>query len=120
MTSLTMNGHVDGDFALPDGVVRVTVSTELNPDTGITTETETGRYAVAACVQPLSPKELQTLTIGNERYADYKKIYINSGDFSIYDLRGYFEFLGGKWKPINLDRRDSRKYCRYVVARIDA
>lgn len=119
MTSLVMNGHVDGDFALPGGVVRVVVKSEINPDTGRTVETEVSRTTITACVQPASMKEIQTLVIGNERYVDYKKIYINEGDFSLFDLRGYFEFLGGRWKPLSLDRRDSRKYCKYIVARLD-
>lgn len=119
MTSLIMNGHVDGDFALPGGVVRVVVKSELNEDTGRVVETEVSRTTFTACVQPASMREIQTLAIGNERYVDYKKIYINEGDFSLLDLRGYFEFLGGRWKPLSIDRRDSRKYCKYIVARLD-
>lgn len=119
MTSLNMSGHVDGDFMLPSGVVRIVTKTEFNDDTGRMVETEVKRVSFSACVQPASMREIQVLQLGNERYVDFKKIYINSGDFSILDLKGYFEMLGGRWKPLSIDRRDSRMYCKIIVARLD-
>ena len=119
MTALSMSGHIDLNFNMPEGVVRVVVQTTFDPDTGRMVEREVKRFAVRASVLPVSPREISTLPIGNERYTDYRRIYINSGDFSFYDLRGYFELFGAKWKPLSIDRRDSRKYCKYVVARLD-
>lgn len=117
MAGLFFGGLIKGDFDSGFNVVRVT--TEKSYVDGIPTETEIKRTSFRANVQPMSDRELDFLSMGGERIVDARKIYINDDSFDELDLTGHFEFDGQKWKPIKIDKRPKRKYCKIVVSRVD-
>ena len=114
-----MSGHIDGVFksvdatrtgksggAYVDGLWVPGVETD-NPHT--------------VNIQPLTEKEIQSLSIGAERIGDMRKIYVNDGDMYNIAESDIWAFTGidGEFKTVSLDNRPWRNYCRIVVSRID-
>ena len=115
---LSMSGHISGGFDSRFGIIYVPRSVSYADGVPVAS-TRRGTPFVAT-VQPLCPKEIEALAIGADRIRDYRKLYINSGNMSVLErLDGRFEFLGEKWRPIEVDYRPTRRYCRVIVARID-
>lgn len=72
-------------------------------------------------IQPLTSKELQSLSIGAERINDVRKIYVNDGDlYSILPSDEWvFSDIDGVFRTVELDNRPRRNYCKAVVSRKD-
>lgn len=119
--TLSMLNHVSGE--LSTGTV-VFVKQKRTFVDGIAQISEASQTAFVANIQPLNPKELQSLGQGLERIQDYRKIYINSGHLEILDTldgdAGYIRLNGRKWKIISNDIRPTRHYCKLIVCRKDA
>lgn len=116
--SISMFGHIDSQF---DSQLNVRfVPVVVSEKDGFFQEKESSPISYTATVQPLKDKELSYLGIGLERIQDYRKIYINSGDLTkLATLTGYIEMMGERWKPISVDVRINRDYCRLIVVRED-
>lgn len=75
-----------------------------------------------ANVQPLNSREIKDLGIGLERIGDIRIVHINNATQDI-SLRDQWEFLGEKWKTMDVDNRSfigrNRNYCRLMLERID-
>lgn len=117
MAGLFFGGLIKGDFDSGLDVVRVI--TQGSYVDGIWQEQEIKSAPFRANVQPLSDRELNFLSNGGERIVDARKIYINDESFADLDLSGYFEFDGQRWKPIKIDKRKKRMYCKVIVSRVD-
>lgn len=116
--SLSMSGHIDGDFDSQMALQFVPIThTEEN---GIFREVEGQPVDYTANVQPMSMKEISYLGIGLERINDYRKAYINSGDLTpLQSFSGYFLLGGVRYKPVEMDIRISRDYCKLILAKRD-
>lgn len=116
MPVLNFWGAIKGDF---DSGLNVTyVKTQGQYVDGRYVKQEVSRHRVFANVQPVSDRELDFLSMGGRRIVDARKIYLNEQDTEKYDLEGYFEFLGAKWKPIKVDKRPKRSYMKFTVAQV--
>ena len=116
--SLSMSGHIDNDFDSQMALQFVPVThTEEN---GVFRDVEGQPVDYTANVQPMSMKEISYLGIGLERINDYRKAYINSGDLTpLQSFSGYFLLGGVRYKPVEMDIRINRDYCKLILARRD-
>jgi hypothetical protein len=117
--SLDMLGTIDDTFKSADAL-RTSKTGGYGAD---------GRYVGASGtpsphtvnIQPLTPKELQSLGIGAERINDVRKIYVNDGDlYSILPSDEWsFDGIDGVFRTVDLDNRPWRNYCKAIVSRKD-
>lgn len=72
-------------------------------------------------LQPLTDKEIDSLSKGGERIVDGRKIYINDGDLYSISPSDTWTFTGidGIFKTVKLDNRPWRNYCKAIVSRKD-
>lgn len=115
--SLSMSNHVDSVFYSGIRVNYTKYAQAWVNGRGVESAVETINFYCT--VQPLNPRELNALGIGNEREKDYRKIYINSGRMDAVNLQGRFTFSGEEWKVVNYDHRPNRNYLKVTVTRID-
>jgi hypothetical protein len=71
-------------------------------------------------IQPISDREIQSLQIGGERVVDYRKIYVNDGDFHALSPDAYWEFDANnrgveRYKVVKDDIRVWRNYAKLIV-----
>ncbi len=116
--SLSMSGHIDNDFDSQMALQFVPVThTEEN---GVFHEVEGQPVDYTANIQPMSMKEISYLGIGLERINDIRKAYINSGDLTVLQsFSGYFLLGGVRYKPVMMDIRISRDYCKLILTKRD-
>ena len=72
-------------------------------------------------IQPVSEKEIDSLSKGGERLVDARKIYVNDGDLYSISPSDDWTFTGidGIFKTVKLDNRPWRNYCKAIVSRKD-
>lgn len=115
---LSMAGMISGGFN--SGMNVYFVPETVSYIDGIAQKTESRKLKINCAVQPLNAREIQALGIGLDRIRDYRKIHVNDRTAAnFYGLTGHFEFDGAKWRPIDIDYRPLRVYCRVTVARMD-
>jgi len=117
--SLDMAGTIDDTFESV-GALRTTKTGGYGAN---------GRYVAVSSaparhtvnLQPLSVKDLQSLSIGAERANDVRKIYVNDGDlYSILPSDEWaFDTIDGTFRTVSLDNRPWRNYCKAIVSRKD-
>lgn len=121
--SLDMGGFIDSDFKSIDAN-QITKDGGYDGD-GIWQEgvdSEPIPYDVN--IQPLNDRELNNLNIGGERTQDYRKIYVNDGDFHALSPKAFWEFDANnngleRYKVIKSDIRVWRRYAKITVVLID-
>ena len=117
--SLNMLGHIDSVFKSTDASrFKTTGGSYVN---GLWVEGSEMPSPHTVNLQPLTEKEIQSLSIGAERINDTRKIYVNDGDlYSIAKSDTWtFTNVAGVFKSVALDNRPWRNYCKIIVSRID-
>ena len=116
--SLDMQGHIDDVFESFQAVRYSKTGGSRDADgVWVPGSETTSNHSVTA--QPVSDREFNALSNGNERIQDTRKIYVNDGvDASIQEADEW-EFLGQRWRCLSLDNRPWRNYCKAVVTRLD-
>jgi len=115
---LDMEGHIDDCFesapATRTPVAGSYVGGKWVDASGLSTP-----HAVT--IQPVSEKEIDSLSQGGERLVDARKIYINDGDLYSISPSDDWAFTGidGTFKTVKLDNRPWRNYCKAIVSRKD-
>ncbi len=117
MPTLNFGGLIKEDFDSGLEVVRI-FRTAGRYVEGVWVPGAETRKSFRANVQPASDREIAFLTNGGERIVDARRLYIND-DVGDVDLSGLFEFKGQRWKPVKIDNRPKRSYCKVIVARVD-
>jgi hypothetical protein len=115
--SLDMRGHVDSVFKS----VTVVHTTTGNGGyvNGIWYSSDSITQTFIANLQPVSDREIDFLIQAGERVIDVRRVYINSGDLSVIDQNGDWEFLNQRWKTVKCDNRPWRNYCKLIVSLYD-
>jgi hypothetical protein len=115
--SLDMRGQVDSVFKS----VTATRTTTGGGDyvNGIWQPAAPTTQTFIANLQPASDREIDFLIQGGERVIDARRLYINSGDLSVIDQTGDWEFLNQRWKTVKCDNRPWRNYCKLIVSLYD-
>ena len=102
---LSMTGLLSGGFDSQLSVVFIPETTTFEKGFAVVTDGAPITFSETT-VQPLRPKEIQALGVGLDRIRDYRKIYINTGNMeALQNLEGRFEFLGARWRVIEVDYR---------------
>lgn len=115
---LNMAGMISGGFN--SGMNVYFVPEEVEFVDGVAQESPGRKVKINCTVQPMVAREIQALGIGVDRIKDYRKIHVNdSSAKKFYGLKGHFEFDGSNWRPIDIDYRPLRTYCRVTLARND-
>ena len=117
--ALNMRNHVSGDLKSLT-INRFTKSGQYVDGYWVEEIVPSGSFD--ANVQPLNSREIKDLGIGLERIGDIRIVHINNATQDI-SLRDQWEFLGEKWKTMDVDNRSfigrNRNYCRLMLERID-
>lgn len=113
--SLNMRRHVSGDLKSAR-INRFTKSGQYVNGYWVEEITPSGSFD--ANIQPLNSREIKDLGIGLERIGDIRIVHINTNVESI-SLKDQWEFLGDRWKTMDVDNRPWRNYCRLMLERID-
>ena len=118
-----MLGHIDANFVSMDAN-QITVTGGDYDDDGIWQDGTEIASPYSATIQPLNSREINNLNIGGERVNDYRKIYVNEGDFHALSPSAYWEFDANnagiqRYKVYQSDIRVSRAYAKLVVVLID-
>ena len=121
--SLDMGGFIDADFqSIPANQIAITGSAyDAN---GVWVEGTEATLPYTVNIQHLNPRELQALSLGGERINDYRKIYVNDGDFHALSPLAFWEFNANnvgtqRYKVISSDIRKWRRYAKIMVVLID-
>lgn len=116
--SLDMIGHIDDCF---ESVAATRTTNTGGYVDGLWVDGVSASESHKVNVQPVSAKELQSLSIGGERVNDSRKIYVNDGDlFSITPSDTWaLDGIDGVFRCVALDNRPWRNYCKIVVVKID-
>ena len=123
MSSLDMGGFIDADFkSIPANQISQTGGAYDGEGLWVPGAETTTSYIVN--IQPLSPREIDSLQIGGERVKDYRRIYINQGDFQALSPKAFWEFDANnkgteRYKVISGDIRQWRNYAKIIVCLID-
>jgi hypothetical protein len=121
--TLDMSGFIDADFiSMPANQITQTGG-DYDGD-GIWQSGTESSLPYAVNIQPLNDRELNNLNIGGERVQDYRKIYVNDGDFHALSSDAFWEFDANnsgiqRYKAIKSDVRESRAYAKITVVLID-
>lgn len=118
MSTLSMQGHIDGVFRTVDVEFRRDVDGEyVNgiwvPGVPVVT------VFPNVTIQPLTDDELDLLLRAGQRITDGRKLYINNGPLDEILLNDDVWFLSQQWKVIKHDIRPWRKYAKIIVDRFD-
>lgn len=113
--SLNMRNHVSGDLK-SISINRFTKSGAYVDGYWIEDIVSSGTFD--ANIQPLNSREIKDLGIGLERIGDIRIVHVNNAVEDI-SLKDQWEFLGQKWKTMDVDNRPWRNYCRLMLERID-
>lgn len=116
--SLLMGGQIDGVFQ--------TVTVELRNEIGggyvngiwVDGTIEVTQFP-RVTIQPLSDRELENLFRAGQRIVDGRKLYVNNGDLTKFELAQDVWFSGQKWKIVKSDIRAWRQYAKIMVSRYD-
>ena len=130
MSSLDMGGFIDSDFvSIPANQISQTGGGYDGDGIWVPGAESTTPYAVN--IQPLNPRDIDSLQIGGERVNDYRRIYINQGDFHALSPKDFWEFDANnngveRYKVVALDNRGKRpeggawrNYAKIIVCLID-
>lgn len=115
--SLDMRGHVDSVFKSVTAVHKTTGNGDYV--NGIWQSSGSITQTFIANLQPASDREIDFLIQAGERVIDVRRVYINSGDLSVIDQNGDWEFLNQRWKTVKCDNRPWRNYCKLIVSLYD-
>jgi hypothetical protein len=121
--TLDMGGFIDADFqSIPANQISV-AGGDYDSD-GIWEDGTETPLPYVVTIQPLNDRELNNLNIGGERVEDYRKIYVNDGDFHALNPKAFWEFDANnvgvqRYKVIKSDIRVWRSYAKIMVALID-
>lgn len=121
--SLNMFGHIDSVFvSIPAKQVSQTGGDYDSDGIWVPGAESTTAYTVN--IQPLNPRDIDSLQIGGERVKDYRKIYVNNGDFHALSPKAFWEFDANnngteRYKVISGDIRQWRNYAKIIVCLID-
>ena len=121
--SLDMFGIIDNVFAsIPANQINITGGTYDGDGVWVPGAETTTAYTVN--IQPLNPREIDSLQVGAERIKDYRKIYVNDGDFHALSPNAAWEFNANnkgneRYKVISGDIRVWRSYAKIIVCLID-
>ena len=121
--SLDMSGFIDADFkSIPANQITQTGGYDGDGiwDSGI----DSPPIPYDVNVQTLNDRELNNLNIGGERVEDYRKLYINDGDFHALSPKAFWDFDANnvgtqRYKVIKSDIRKWRSYAKITVVLID-
>ena len=121
--SLSMLGHIDSTFVSIDAN-QITVAGGAYDSDGIYQDGTESILPYTVTIQPLNDRELNNLQIGGERVEDYRKIYVNDGDFHALSPKAFWEFDANnvgvqRYKVIKSDIRVWRSYAKITVVLID-
>lgn len=121
--SLSMLGHIDSTFKSIDAN-QISVSGGDYDSDGIWQDGTETELPYTVTIQKLNDRELNNLNLGGERVQDYRKIYVNSGDFHALSPSSFWEFNANnvgiqRYKVIKSDIRVWRSYAKITVALID-
>lgn len=120
--SLDMGGFIDDVFvSVPARQVNATEGDYVDGIWVPGSETTT-LYTVN--VQPLSTRDIDNLRIAGERILDYRKIYVNDGDYHELNPKAFWEMNVNnrgveRYKVIQSDVREWRRYAKIIVCLID-
>lgn len=123
MSSLDMGGFIDSDFvSIPANQISQTGGSYDGDGIWVPGAETTTAYT--ATIQPLSDREIDSLQVGGERVKDYRKIYVNNGDFHALSPKAFWEFDANnngteRYKVISGDIRQWRNYAKIIVCLID-
>lgn len=121
--SLDMGGFIDSDFvSIPAN--QISQSDGAYDDDGIWAPGGETTTPYIVNIQPLNPREIDSLQVGGERVRDYRKIYVNNGDFHALSPKAFWEFDANnngteRYKVISGDIRQWRNYAKIIVCLID-
>lgn len=120
--SLDMSGFIDETFESLEAVQVTTTGGDYVE--GIWVDGVETRDTYSVNLQPLTDREINTLEIGNERINDYRKIYINDGEYRNLSPAAMWEFDANgvgveTYKAINTDVRVWRNYAKIIVVKED-
>ena len=121
--SLDMGGFINSDFvSIPANQISQTGDGYDGDGIWVPGAENSTPYTVN--IQPLSDREINSLQIGGERTLDYRKIYVNDGDFHALSPKAFWEFDANnngieRYKVISGDIRVWRSYAKIVVCLID-
>ena len=121
--SLDMSGFIDADFqSIPANQISATGG-DYDSD-GIWQDGAETSQPYIVNIQQLNDRELNNLPLGGERVEDYRKIYINDGDFHALSPNAFWEFDANnigvqRYKVVKSDIRVWRSYARITVVLID-
>ena len=128
--SFSMYNFIDINFSTHEIMIQSKEGSYVN---GVWTLTkpESDPKKYNASVQPLNPKEIQSLEQGGRRLIDAKRAYINNGDeqtvnifpsskvcilSSPNDIPSKDDYI---YQVIQTDLRPERQYFKLIIARID-
>lgn len=113
--SLDMTGHIDDIFETDTGT-RTPNTREYVEGLPLVTEGKPSPHSVT--LQPATPKQIEALESGGERFIDVRNVWVNDGDlYSITPSDVWnFDSLEGDYKTVKLDNRPVRNYCKITVA----
>jgi hypothetical protein len=121
--SLDMLGFIDADFqSIPANQISV-AGGDYDSD-GIWADGAETVLPYTVNIQSLNDREINNLNIGGERVEDYRKIYVNNGDFHSLSPKAFWEFDANnvgvqRYKVIKSDIRKWRRYAKIMVVLID-
>ena len=124
LTSIDMSGHIDDVFQSGVGTRR-SIMTGSYID-GIWVEGPEAITTHKLNIQPLNNEDINFLTLGGQRVQDTRKIYVNDGIdstiseddiWTLVDINGVV--INGEFKPVSLDNRHWRNYCKFYAVRLD-
>lgn len=123
MSSLDMGGFIDSDFvSIPANQISQTGGDYDSDGIWVPGAETTTPYTVN--IQSLNPREIDSLQVGGERIKDYRKIYINDGDFHALSPKAFWEFDANnngteRYKVTGGDIKVWRRYAKIIVCLID-
>ena len=123
--SLDMFGFIDDKFESIEAT-RVARTVQYINGRPVSSITSTSDHIVN--IQPVSDKQIQSLSAGGERINDARRIYVNDGD--LYSILPSDEWtfggidaerlgVAGTFRCLQLDNRPWRNYCKAIVIRKD-